>query len=110
MIKKTKILPDYIAGKIEPKEQDHAKATFTEKLSKENGKIDWSKTAQSIEPFIRAMNPWPGAWTTYKGKKLIIWKMNKNGTPAEIQLEGKKKMATEEFLRGHPDFSKDQLT
>jgi hypothetical protein len=41
----------------------------------------------------------------YKNKRLIIWKMDKNGTPEEVQLEGKKKMPYSEFLKGHPDFS-----
>ena len=98
-----KILPDYIAGKIELKEQNHDKATFTEKLSKKDGKIDWNSTAQ-VEPLVRAMNPWPGAWTIYKDKKLIIWSTQKDNTPKEVQLEGKKKMAFKEFLKGHPDF------
>jgi methionyl-tRNA formyltransferase len=100
-----KILPNYIAGKIEPKEQDHSKASYTEKLTKEGGKIDWSETAHSSEPFIRAMNPWPGAWTTYKDKKLIIWSVSKDGTPIEVQLEGKKRMPYSEFLKGHPNFN-----
>ena len=60
--------------------------------------------AQPSEPLIRAMNPWPGAWTQWKGKKIIIWSIKKDGTPNEVQLEGKKKMPYSEFLKGHPDF------
>ncbi|MAG28629.1 methionyl-tRNA formyltransferase [bacterium] len=100
-----KILPDYIAGKIKPKEQDHAKASFTEKLTKQVGKINWKKSKTEIEAHVRAMNPWPGAWTTYKNKKLIIWKMSKDGTPKEVQLEGKKRMPYSEFLKGNKGFN-----
>jgi len=99
-----KILPDYIAGKIKIKEQDESKASYTKKLRKQDGKIDFNSMAQPSEPLIRAMNPWPGAWTQWKGKKIIIWSIKKDGTPNEVQLEGKKKMPYSEFLKGHPDF------
>ncbi|MEK7125856.1 MAG: methionyl-tRNA formyltransferase [Patescibacteria group bacterium] len=79
-----KILPDYIAGKIELKPQDDSLATFTKKLSKEDGKIDWTKSPAEIAAHVRAMNPWPGAWTMWspfakasedkKEKRLIVWK------------------------------------
>jgi len=107
-----KILPDYIAGKIKPKAQDESKATYTKKLTKKDGQIKLNPTAKSpacwsggIGPLVRAMNPWPGAWTTYKGKKLIIWSTTKEGEPIEVQLEGKKRMPYGAFLKGHPDFS-----
>jgi methionyl-tRNA formyltransferase len=57
------ILPAWIEGKIKPREQDHEKATFTKILKKEDGKIDWKWGPEKIERFIRAMSPWPGAWT-----------------------------------------------
>lgn len=106
-----KYLPDYIAGKIKLKPQDDSKASYTKKLAKQDGRIDWKKSPQQIEAHIRAMNPWPGAWTMWHpphlragGKRLIIWKMAADGTFQEVQLEGKKKMPFEEFLLGHPDF------
>jgi len=97
-----KILPDYINGKIKPKEQNHSRATFTKKLSKKDAEIQKNSTIESVESFVRAMNPWPGAWTTLNGKKLIIWEMKKNGAPSIVQLEGKKKMSFEEFKKGRP--------
>ncbi|TSC68762.1 MAG: methionyl-tRNA formyltransferase [Parcubacteria group bacterium Gr01-1014_66] len=59
-----RILPEYLAGKIIPLAQDHAKATFSKLLTKEDGRIDWSRPAEEIERMIRAYAPWPGAWTT----------------------------------------------
>ncbi len=100
-----KTLPGYIAGRIKPKPQDDSKASYTQKLTKKDGRIDWSKSADEINARVRAMNPWPGAWTKWNGKKLIIWSMRKDGTPAEVQLEGKKRMSFEEFMCGHPNFS-----
>lgn len=111
-----KYLPDYIAGKIKLKPQDDSQATFTKKLTKEDGKIDWKKSPQEIEAHIRAMNPWPGAWTMWKGKRLIIWKASfvgaRHALPLQldiVQLEGKKRMPLKEFLKGHPDFAMDEL-
>jgi len=107
-----KTLPDYIAGRITLKPQDEKAATYTKKLSKDDGKIDWSKSAEEIRAHARAMNPWPGAWTEWRpphrragGKKLIIWSTAKDGTPEEIQLQAKKRMSFGEFKRGHPDFA-----
>ncbi len=59
----TDTLPKYINGEITPQEQDHAKATFTKLLAKEDGHIDWNKPAEYIERMIRAYDPWPGTWT-----------------------------------------------
>ena len=50
------------------------------------------------------MNHWPGAWTEWNGKKLVIWSMAADGAPEEVQLEGRKRMPFEKFKRGHPDF------
>lgn len=97
-------LPDYIAGRIKPKPQDESKATYTKKLSKTDGRIGWSTSPKAISAHVRAMNPWPGAWTSFRGKKLIIWRMAQDGTPEEVQLEGKNKIPFKEFLKGYPDF------
>ncbi len=101
-------LKKYAVGEITPKPQNELKSTYTKKISKQDGKIDWSKNTQEIEAFIRAMNPWPGAWTIWEGKKITIWKASlKNNNELrinEIQIEGKKRMPFEEFIKGHPDF------
>lgn len=59
------VLPDWIEGKIKPVPQDDGKATFCKMLTKEDGRIDWSKPSEYIERQIRAFNPWPGTWTMW---------------------------------------------
>jgi len=67
-----KTLPDYIDGKIQPQEQDHAQATFCKLIKKEDGKIDWNKSAQEIERQIRAFQEWPESYTSFNDKNLKI--------------------------------------
>ncbi len=72
--------------KIERKEvpripQDKEKATSAPRLRKENGLIDWKKSAPQIERLVRAMDPWPGAYTHFAGKLLKIWKAEELRTP-----------------------------
>jgi methionyl-tRNA formyltransferase len=102
-------IPKYINGEIKPKEQDHSQATFTKIIKKEDGLIDWSKKPEEIERQIRAFNPWPSTFTfikkddkqirvkvleaEIKDNKLVIKK---------VQLEGKKPMPYEEYLRTYP--------
>lgn len=57
-------LPDYLAGRITPQPQDHARATTTPLLSRDHGRINWSEPATTIERKIRAYEGWPGTWTT----------------------------------------------
>lgn len=58
-----KTLPNYFSGKIKPSPQEHNKATYTKIIKKEDGKIDWEKSAQVLERVTRAYYPWPSAWT-----------------------------------------------
>ncbi|MBI4099305.1 hypothetical protein HY442_02135, partial [Candidatus Parcubacteria bacterium] len=59
---------------IRPCEQDHNAATLTKILTKEDGRIDWLKSAVEIERQVRAFDPWPGAWTVWSrgGKEIFI--------------------------------------
>lgn len=127
----SKILPQWIEGKIAPQPQDHSQATFTKILTKEDGKIDWNMTATQIHNQIRAFNPWPGTYTMLQGKILKTLRANPfetheiRGTPGimyfqdnkklliscgantvlevfELQLEGKKAMNATDFMRGYP--------
>jgi len=125
-----KILPDWIAGKIKPKPQDHSRAIFTKIIKKEDGKIDWNKSAEEIERQIRALNPWPGTHTEIKNSKLKILEADPSTTLGaskkigevflrdeeltvqtgngiliikQLQLEGKKPMPIKDFLNGHPE-------
>ena len=63
-----KILPDYLAGKIKPVEQDHSQATFTKIIKKENGRIDWHQEAKQTYNQYRAFHLWPGIFTSVKRK------------------------------------------
>lgn len=113
-------------GEVTPVKQDDNNSCYAKMLSKSTGKIDWNKSAVEIERLVRGLNSWPSAYTEYKGKQLKIWKAEvlphiegKPGTIAkvtkdavivctgdgalsllEIQLEGKKRMSTKEFLLG----------
>ncbi|BBF43027.1 methionyl-tRNA formyltransferase [Lachnospiraceae bacterium KM106-2] len=115
------------AGTITPEKQDDSQSNYAKMLTKSFGIIDFKKPAVQIERLIRGLNPWPSAYTTYGGKTLKIWsadvlnenfdgeigqivKLTKNemivktGEGAlslqEVQLEGKKRMDIESFLRG----------
>lgn len=71
----------YSRGEIMPVEQDHEKATYAPKLCKSDGIINWGRTASEIHNLIRAMNPWPGAVTSFRegSTDLKIWKSAVSG-------------------------------
>jgi methionyl-tRNA formyltransferase len=123
------------SGTIHPQPQSHEVATFAPILNREDGRIDFAtRTSQEIYNRWRGFQPWPGAFTSLNGKKLIVHRMSvTRGSYAEglgfaepgwivveshrllaacaentwlefleVQLEGKKRMTTDEFLRGNP--------
>lgn len=119
-------LPLIEEGKITPVTQDDALSCYAPLIKKEDGLIDFRKTAGQIDAQIRAFNPWPGAFTRLEGKTLKIWEASlsdKTGMPGEIidvdrnsftvacsegslrvtslQAEGKKRMDTSAFLLGN---------
>ncbi len=59
-------------GKIQPKKQDDSKATHTRKIKKSDGIIDWGMKAVDLNRLVRAMNPWPSAYGTFRGKRIIV--------------------------------------
>ena len=59
---------------LQPTRQDHDKATYAPLLKKQDGRIDWHKSAEALEPFIRGMTPWPGAFTFHNQNRLKIFK------------------------------------
>jgi len=65
-----KILPGYIEGKIQPQKQDHTQATFCKIIKKEDGKIDWNKSAGEIEKQIGAFCEWPESYTEMQKSKI----------------------------------------
>jgi len=100
-------IPKWIRGEIQPQEQDHSKATYTKKLTREDGRIDWNRPAEYRERQIRALTPWPGAFTIWKGKRIKILKVHVEGGKLvidELQMEGKKPTTFHDFLLGHKDF------
>jgi methionyl-tRNA formyltransferase len=68
----TRWLPDYVAGRCTLEPQDGALATTAPMLDKDHGRIDWSKTARQVHDHVRGMSPWPGAFTTARGKTLKV--------------------------------------
>ena len=114
---------------ISPVPQDNEKATYAPMLTKEMGLIEWNKNADEISKHICGMDPWPMAYTHYKGEAVKIIKAEKtkesiNKKPGEIiryekgkgllvqcagggiwikmlQFPGGKKMYTDEYLLGH---------
>lgn len=58
----SRVLPEYLAGRIIPRQQDHTLATTTPLLSREHGRIDWHESAAFIERKVRAYEGWPGTW------------------------------------------------
>ncbi|OGF63277.1 hypothetical protein A2926_03640 [Candidatus Giovannonibacteria bacterium RIFCSPLOWO2_01_FULL_44_40] len=95
----------WLSGKIKPTKQNDSEATYTKLLKKENGKINWSRSADYIERMVRAYHPWPGAFTKMKNGKILKIKKAEivNGVlkPLIVQPEGKKEMSWDAFLRGH---------
>lgn len=134
-------LPKLEKGEVTPEKQPEISTTeYARMIKKEDGKIDWTKSAVEIERQIRAMSPWPSAFTKVNGKNLKIWDAKviamfggdlfskipgQNPTKSagkvwvadetglhvktgdgilvieELQLEGKKRMKTADFLRGY---------
>ncbi|MDP3245116.1 MAG: methionyl-tRNA formyltransferase [bacterium] len=132
------VLPRWLEGKIKPQEQDDNAATYTKIIKKEDGRIDWRKSAEEIERRIRAFNPWPGTWTMWQGKRLKILQAGVVKSPSElalvpgsivrakngpirvicgqnglelihVQLEGKKAVSAQEFVRGYQGFIGSRL-
>lgn len=125
------VLPKIEAGELTPVVQKEELATYAGKITKDMGNIDFAKSAVTIERLIRGLNPWPSAFTNYKGKILKIWEADvvsecanaENPVPGTViamdkesftlatgegalrirslQPEGKKRMSCAEFMRGY---------
>jgi len=111
---------------IQPRLQDHARATLAPILKREDGRIDFHLTAQEILNRLRGFQPWPGAYTSFRGKNLHLWVARAvertlvEGEIAvdagrlivgcgagsalqllEVQMEGKKRMPADDFVHGY---------
>jgi len=127
------VLPDWLNGSVSPREQDSSAAVCTRKFVKEDGYIDWSRSAVQIERSVRAFQPWPGCYTRWNGKLVKI--LDSSVTDSEImkepnlgvvlamgsddigistssgilevhqlQVEGKRPVDSREFILGNPCF------
>ncbi len=129
----SKTIKKWTENKIDPQPQDESKASYTGLLTKEDGRINWKDRAIDIERQIRAYNPWPGSYSTLNGKIVKIHKADVQkitedgpfGQPGktylgtnekiavqtgedfllieELQIEGKKKTSSKQFLQGNID-------
>jgi methionyl-tRNA formyltransferase len=90
------IVPKYFDGAVRPYPQDPSnKPSYSRKLTKDDGRIDWHKSAQQIEREIRAFADWPKSYTTLAGVEIVITKAavaNKNGNPGEIDHTDRKRL------------------
>lgn len=106
--------------------QDPAQATYAGKLEKAHGRIDWSQPASHLVNVIRAMDPWPSAYTWHRGRLLKIWRAQVVAAPGDpgevlevrrgegfvvgtgeggllvldVQPEGRRRMTADEYVRG----------
>lgn len=107
----TSVLPPYLKGATKPTDQDHTKATYTQKITKKDGYIDLKNPPNpaKLNRMVRAFYPWPTVWSKVKvhsGESKIIKFLP--GHPFLIQPEGKRPMTIKEFLNGYPD-AKEQI-
>jgi methionyl-tRNA formyltransferase len=65
-------LPRYIAGKLQATPQDGSLATFAPKLTSRDGELDFARPADELARRVRALTPEPGAWTTFRGDRLVV--------------------------------------
>jgi len=92
----------YLKGKIKLRQQNHAKTTFTKRLTREDGFIDLHNppSPQILDRMIRAYYPWPSVWTELR---IMNQELRIKFLPGEkIQVEGKKPMSYKDFINGYP--------
>lgn len=133
------VLPLWLEGDITPQPQDDSQAVFTSMLTRQDGQMDWRHTAQELSRRVRALNPWPGCYTRWQGRQIKILEAfplaggegragqvtalpESAGTPAgvetgdgilalmKVQMEGKKEVTAEEFVRGQRSFLDSTLS
>lgn len=125
-------LEQWSAGHISPIPQDDATATVTRRLQRADGQIDWNQPAESIARQVRAFTPWPGTFTTWRGRTLKILAAEPLDTAHDnppgkvvainnsqvvaatgqgilrllsVQIEGRRPSSAADFMRGYPDFT-----
>jgi methionyl-tRNA formyltransferase len=131
-------LDDILSGRLPATPQDDSQATYAPLIKKEDGRLDWEQTSAALDRHIRAMTPWPGAFTTWQEQRLKVLTAHpvQDGLPVgepglvvgsdeqdsavvltgdgglelgKVQLAGKRAMTMVDFLRGRPDFIGSKL-
>jgi methionyl-tRNA formyltransferase len=127
-------LPLWLDGQLKPQPQEESQASYTKVITKGDGQIDWQLSALELWRRVRAFDPWPGCYTWWRDKRLKLGKVvllnrGKLGEPGKVialpqaapavvgvetgdgvlgllsvQLEGRREMPAEEFVRGQRDF------
>jgi methionyl-tRNA formyltransferase len=104
----SEVLSPFYHGALVAKEQDHSRATFTKKLSKENGLVSLTDSTDKIYNVWRACTPWPGCYFmhSHNGKdlRIKITEMQKSEdliSITKVVPEGKKEMDFESFKNGY---------
>jgi methionyl-tRNA formyltransferase len=129
-----KTLQGLSAGSVKPRPQDHSQATLAPILQKEDGRVNFTITAQELLNRLRGFQPWPGAFTSFRAKNLNVWQAavgDMNASPGEmivtsdrlvvgcgnqtslelleVQPEGKKRMPAKAFIQGYRPMSGEKL-
>ena len=125
-------LPKWLGGELKPQAQDESQATYSKLITSKDGEIDWHLPALELWRMVRAYNPWPSCYTWCQGKRLKIHKALPLGDGGEgdigevialaeqpgvgvvtkqgilglcqVQLEGKREMPANDFVRGKREF------
>jgi methionyl-tRNA formyltransferase len=122
------VLDRLAAGAIREEPQDDAHATYAARLTKEDGLVDWSRSAVDVHNLIRGLHPWPHAYTFWRGQRLILLRSSPSSETThatagtviatqtdmlrvaagdghvqilELQAEGRRPMTAREFQAGH---------
>jgi methionyl-tRNA formyltransferase len=122
------VLDRLAAGAIREQPQDDAQATYAARLTKDDGLVDWSRSAVDVHNLIRGLHPWPHAYTFWRGQRLILLRSSPSSETThatagtviatqtdvlrvaagdghvqilELQAEGRRPMTAREFQAGH---------
>ncbi len=127
------VLPRWQRGELTARAQDESGASVTALLSRKDGEIDWGQPADRLARQVRAYHPWPGTFAHWRGRLLKIIEASAEGTEAgtatpqgrvialedggfaigtgrgllvvrKVQLEGRRPLDAQEFVRGNHDF------
>lgn len=131
-----RVLDRLVTGPLDGHPQQSDEATLAPKVSPTDARLDWTQDAEALEAKVRAMDPKPGSWTTFRQKRLKVWKAQisadiSSGPPGSIEVsqewltvgtatqsllleevhpEGSSRMSAAEFIRGYHPQTGDVLS